>query len=113
MNPVFYNNQEYSELLQYFERLMQEAEQSPFPQVNEIVIGILKYFDLIHREPLARLMKNLETNHPELLESLEKDYTIKTLFSLYDLVEGDIERNPLDKPGTVGFVPESNIGILE
>ena len=112
MEPVFYNNKEFGEILHQIEKLMQEAEQSPFQQTKELVTSILQYFDLMHREPLARMMKMIESEHPELRTKMETDYTIKTLFSLYDLMEGEIERNPMDNPNTLGFVPVENVGLF-
>lgn len=112
MEPVLYNNKEYQELLQHLEKLMQEAEDSPFPQTKEIVFNILRYFDLIHREPLSRLMQLMENTAPELRAKLETDYTIKTLFSLYDLMAGEIERSPLKNTNTVGFVAAEMVGLI-
>jgi len=112
MKAVLYTDEEYREILQQLEKLTQEAEQLPYPNVKELVTSILQYFDLIHREPLARLMKLVETNHPELKANLEKDETLQTLFSLYDLMEGDIESSPLNNPKTMGFVPVEEVGML-
>jgi len=112
MEAVFHTDEEYREILQRLEELMKEAEQLPYPNVKELVTSILQYFDLIHREPLARLMKTIESNQPELKASLENDDTVKTLFSLYDLMEGDIESSPLDNPKTMGFVPVAEVGLL-
>lgn len=112
MKSVYYNNEEYQQLLKKFDDLVQQMEDSPFPQVKELLTPILQYFDLIHREPLARLFKMIEEDHPGWKTHLESDYAIKTLFTLYDLLDGEIERNPLDHPNTKGFVPESQVGLL-
>ncbi len=112
MEPIYYNNKEFSQILQDINTKMQEAEQSPFQQTKDLVASMLRYFDLMHREPLARLMKMIERDHPELKAHMETDYTIKTLFSLYDLLEGAIEISPLNHPDIRGFVPAEDLSIL-
>ena len=112
MDPVFYNDKEFGEILQQIEKLMQEAEDSPFQQTKDLITSILQYFDLMHREPLARLMKLIESDHSELRAKLETDYTIITLFRLYDLIGGDIEKGPLKNSNTLGFVALEKVGLL-
>lgn len=112
MEAVFYDNKEFEQILHQIEKLMQEAEQSSSAQSKDLITSILQYFDLMHREPLARLMNMIENEHPELRAKLETDYTIKTLLSLYDLIEADIERSPMDNPNAKGFVPVEEVGLL-
>lgn len=112
MEPVYYNNEEYQEILQYLEKLTAEAEQLPYPNAKELVFSILQYFDLVHREALARLMQNIENSHPELRVKLEEDFATKTLFQLYDLIEGEIGNKPKNNNGLMGFVPVEEVGLL-
>lgn len=112
MKSVYYNNQEYQQLLDHFEQLTAEMEDSPFPQVKELLTRLLKYLDLIHREPLARLFNMIEEDHPEWISQIEADYALKTLFTLYDLMEGDIERTPERNANTMGFVPVDEVKVL-
>lgn len=84
MKPVYYNNIEFQEILQKVKELVQQAEQSPSEETKALITSVMQYFDLMHREPLARLMHLIESSHPELKEKMKHDYTIKTLLSLYD-----------------------------
>ena len=112
MEAVNYTNKEFEQILRDIERMMEEAEQSPFPQAKEMVKSILQYFEMMHSEPLSRLFNLIEKDHADLKLKLEADYTINTLFTLYDLIEGDIERGPMDNPVTKGFVPVEDVGML-
>jgi hypothetical protein len=112
MEAVNYSNKEFEQILHEIEKLMEEAEQSPLPQVKEMVTSILQYFEMMHKEPLARLLKIIDTAHAGLRTEIEADYTINTLFTLYDLIEGNIERSPMDNPDTKGFIPVEEVGVL-
>lgn len=110
MGAVHYSDKEYTEILLEIDEILKEAEKSPFQTTKDIVESLSKYLDLLHREPLTRLMKLIEANHPELKTKMEADYTIKTMFKLYDLFEGEIEKSPLSN--TVSFVPDDELGLL-
>jgi hypothetical protein len=112
MEAVNYSDKEFEQILREIEKMMEEAEQSPLPQVKEMVTSILQYFEMMHKEPLARLLKIIEKDHTGLRSKIEEDYTINTLFTLYDLIEGNIERSPMDNPGTKGFIPVEEVGLL-
>jgi len=84
MNPVYYNDEEYQ----------------------------LKYFDLVHREALARMMGLIDTQYPNLKKDLESDFTIKTLLSLYDLTSVEkAEKLPVIN-GQMGFIPVEEVKLL-
>ena len=110
MESVYYSDKEFIEILQEIEEMIAEAEKSPFQQSKDLIKSILKYFDLMHREPLSRLMKIIESEHPDLRTKLETDYTIKTMFKLYDLIDGEVEKSPLSDSNT--FIPVEDVGIL-
>jgi hypothetical protein len=112
MEAVNYSNKEFEQILHEIEKMMEEAEESPFPQVKEMVTSILQYFEMMHKEPLARLLKMIDKDHAGLRAKIESDYTLNTLFTLYDLIEGNIERSPMDNPDTKGFIPVEEVGLL-
>jgi len=84
MKPIFFNNIEFKEIVEKVKELVQESENLPNKEVREHVELLLKYFDLMHREPLARIIETIERSHPELGDSLKQDYTVQTLLELYD-----------------------------
>lgn len=112
MEPVFYNDEEYREILQYLEQLTREVEQIPYPQAKELATSVLQYLDLMHREALARMIKTVESHYPELHRQISADYTTRTLFGLYDLLEGAGGSTKSDDVKTLGFVPISEVKIL-
>lgn len=112
MEFVYYTNKEFEEILQKVEDIVDESEHSPFSHTKEMVTSLLQYFDMMHREPLARLMKMIEMSHPDLRDKMKTDYTIETLFRLYDLMEGAIERTPSESKSIPGFVPVEDVEII-
>lgn len=111
MNPVYYNDEEYQEILAYLNQLTTKAENLPYPQAKELTTELLQYFDLVHREALARMMTIINKHYPNLKKDLEGDFTIKTLLDLYDL--GSPEKVQNGSPnGQVGFVPVEQVGLL-
>ncbi len=111
MDPVYYNDEEYQEILAYLNQLTTEAETLPYPQAKELTTSLLQYFDLVHREALARMMSLINSHYPNLKRDLESDFTIKTLLGLYDLATPEQEQNGKAK-GQVGFVPVGQVGLL-
>ena len=91
MKPVFYNNVEFKQILERVEKLIREAEMSSDEESKELTASILKYFDLLHREPLARIIKMIESSHPEMRDRMKQDFTIKTLLDLYDFNNEKLE----------------------
>jgi hypothetical protein len=110
MEPVYYSNKEFIEILQDIDDMIEEAEKSPFQQSKDLTKSILKHFDLVHREPLSRMMKMIENDYPDLRSKLETDYTIKTMFRLYDLIEGDIIKSPAAVSNN--FIPVEDVGYF-
>jgi hypothetical protein len=84
MKPIYFNNIEFKEIVTKVKELVQESENLPDEGVKEFMANVLKYYDLMHREPLARIMENVERRYPDLGDSLKQDYTIHTLLELYD-----------------------------
>ena len=91
MKPGFYNNVEFKQILERVEKLIREAEMSSDEESKELTASILKYFDLLHREPLARIIKMIESSHPEMRDRMKQDFTIKTLLDLYDFNNEKLE----------------------
>lgn len=111
MNPVYYTDEEYQEILTYLNQLTSEAEMSPYPQAKELTTGLLKYFDLVHREALARMMNLIDRQYPNLKKELESDFTIDTLLKLYDLKRETPKQN-VKPPNQMGFVPVEQVRLL-
>ncbi len=112
MKAAFYNNVEYQKLLEEFDQLLNQLDTNPSSISKESVMHILRHFDVIHREPLTRFLNFLEADYPEAVEKIKSDYTIKTLMTLYDFINDDIERDPLAKNETIGFVSEDDVRLL-
>ncbi len=91
MKPIFFNNYEFKEIVQKVKELVKESENLPDEGVRTYTSELLKYFDLLHREPLARIMENIERSHPDLSDTLKQDYTIHTLLELYDFKKNETE----------------------
>ena len=113
MRKVIFNNEEYQEILQHLNQMMEEADGLPYPNAKELLFSILKYFDSIHREPLSRLMELLEKNHPEVVQSLQSDFTAKTMLGLYDLIDENKPRTTPKDEKIIGFIPLEEVGLLQ
>lgn len=109
MKTVIFSDEEFQEILQHLNQLMEEAEGLPYPNAKELIFSILKYFDSIHREPLSRIMEMLDKNHPGLRKKLEADLSVNTILSLYDLVK---EKAPEPSEKVLGFVPVEEVTLL-
>lgn len=84
MRPVLFNNVEFKEIMQYVHELVKQSENIPDADTKEFTKELLKYFDLLHREPLSRMLQAIERSYPDLKDTLKQDYTINTLLELYD-----------------------------
>lgn len=84
MKPILFNNIEFKEIMQQVKELVRDSENYPDEQARERTAELLKYFDLLHREPLARMVETIERSYPDLMDILKQDYTINTLLELYD-----------------------------
>lgn len=112
MKPVIFKDEEYKEVLQHLNHLMQEAEELPYPNAKELIFDILKYFDSIHREPLARMMELISFTHPDLKRRLEEDFSVNTLLGLYDLAKAEKAEKQTDDEKVISFIPVEQVGIL-
>lgn len=95
MKPVFYNNIEYQEILKKVKELMKKVEETGSPEFKELSTELIQYFEIMHREPLSRLIKMVESSHPELIDTFRQDFTIKTLLDLYDFNNTEIKRGSI------------------
>lgn len=89
MKPVLFNNIEFKEIMQQTKKLIREVEQLQDEESKELISELLKYFDLLHREPLSRILRTIEGSYPDLKDTLKQDYTIHTLLDLYDFENTD------------------------
>jgi len=84
MKPILFNNIEFKEIMQYVQELVKQTEKIPDKETKELIEEILKYYDLMHREPLSRMLQAIEGSYPDLKDTLKQDYTINKLLELYD-----------------------------
>ena len=112
MNPVYYTDEEYQDILNHLIQLTTEAESLPYPQAKEMTTSLLKYFDLVHREALARMIGFIEREQPGLKEKLETDFTINTLLNLYDLGAEQKRLQQEKDAGRVAFIPVDMVGLI-
>ncbi len=99
MNHINYSDQEYHEIAQSVQTLIEEGEKLDHAYSKELLFAILQHLDQLHREALGRLMRMIESNYPKLQEEMESDFAVQGLFALYDLmVDGLISRKegPID-----------------
>jgi len=74
-------------------QLTTEAETLPYPQAKELTTTLLKYFDLVHREALARMMGLIDN-----LASVKKEKN------------GHVANGHAS--GSMGFVPVGQVKLL-
>ena len=91
MKPVLFNNIEFKEIMEYAQELVKQTEKIPDKETQELTAEILKYYDLLHREPLSRILKAIESSYPDLKDTLKLDYTINKLLELYDFENSNSE----------------------
>lgn len=84
----FMTNDEWDELLVYVNKLLQEMEELPLPDVKDKVFELLAGIDAIHREGLWRLVRLFKEG---VLEQVITDPAIHTLMELYDLLPAEQE----------------------
>lgn len=93
MQSIFLSDTEYEQLASQTEELIAQVDNLPYPKVKDDVHELLQKFDMLHREALTRLFKEIVINHPDLHTKMEGDKAINLLFSLYDLFHSDIQSN--------------------
>ncbi|MFC4723010.1 hypothetical protein ACFO5O_11810 [Geojedonia litorea] len=92
MKPIFFNNIEFKEIVTKVKELVKEADNLPDQGVRDYTADVLKYYDLLHREPLARILEIIERGYPDLADRLKQDYTIHTLLELYDFHKNEADQ---------------------
>ncbi|MEO5674174.1 MAG: Rieske 2Fe-2S domain-containing protein [Chitinophagales bacterium] len=95
MENIFLTDTEYEQLASQTEDLIAQVEDLPYPKVKDDFQQLLQNFDMLHREALTRLFKEIIINHPELHAKMESDKAVNLLFSLYDLFHTDIQNGIL------------------
>jgi nitrite reductase (NADH) small subunit len=95
MQEVFLSDTEYEKVAAQTQELIGILEETPYPKVKEDVQLLLQSFDLLHREALTRLFREIIINHPDLRSKMESDKAINLLFSLYDLFQTGIHHTSL------------------
>lgn len=90
MESIYCSDDEYRGLTQNIDQLVQDAENLSHSEAKELVFSLLQSLDLLHREGLTRLFQLIEKEHPDFKEKMKQDFTIKTLFGLYDLFEHEM-----------------------
>jgi len=90
MESIFLSDTEYEELASHTEQLITQLDELPYPKVKEDMQQLLQNFDVLHREALTRLFKEIIINFPALQTKMESDKAVNLLFSLYDLFRSDI-----------------------
>lgn len=93
MKPILFNNVEFKEIMQYMQELVKQSATIEDEQTKEFISEIFKYYDLMHREPLSRMLQAIESSYPDLKDTLKQDYTINTLLELYDFENTNLTNN--------------------
>ena len=120
MESIFLPDTEYEKLASQTEDLVAQIDNLPYPKVKDDVHELFQNFDMLHREALTRLFKEIIINYPALQTKMEADKAVNLLFSLYDLFHTDIQNNISVKeelPGNNGnyplWVPVGNVNSLK
>ena len=95
MQSIFLSDSDYEQLAAKTEALVAQVDNLPYPKVKDDVHELLQNFDMLHREALTRLFKEIVINHPDLHTKMEGDKAVNLLFSLYDLFHTDIQNGTL------------------
>lgn len=91
MESIFITDLDYEQLVSKSENLIEQLDELPYPKVKDDIHELLQNFDMMHREALTRLFKEIVIHHPELHTKMENDKAVHLLFSLYDLFHSDIQ----------------------
>ena len=120
MESIFLPDTEYERLATQTQDLVTQIDNLPYPKVKDDVHELLQNFDMLHREALTRLFKEIIINYPALQTKMESDKAVNLLFSLYDLFHTDIQNNISVKeelPSNNGnyplWVPVGNVNSLK
>ena len=102
MQGIFLSDTEYEQLASQTEDLIAQVDNLPYPKVKDDVHELLQNFDMLHREALTRLFKEVIINYPALHTKMESDKAVHLLFSLYDLFHSDIQDGGLTHDELLG-----------
>ena len=102
MENIFLSDTEYEQLASQTEDLVAKVDDLPYPKVKDDVHELLQNFDMLHREALTRLFKEIIINYPALQSKMEIDKAVHLLFSLYDLFQSDIQNDILSREDILG-----------
>lgn len=104
MENIFLSDSDYEQLATQTQDLIGKIDTLPYPKVKDDVHELLENFDMLHREALTRLFKEIIINYPALQTKMESDKAVHLLFSLYDLFHSDIHNDILlrDELGSNG-----------
>ena len=97
MERIFLSDNEYEQLASRTEEMIAALDALPYPKVKDDVQDMLQNFDMLHREALTRLFKEIIINYPALQTKMESDKAVHLLFSLYDLFHSDIHNDILSR----------------
>lgn len=100
MESIFLSDTEYEQLASQTEELITHLDALPYPKVKDDVHQLLQNFDVLHREALTRLFKEIIINYPALQSKMAGDKTINLLFSLYDLFHSNIHNEIFSRKET-------------
>ncbi|MDQ6610432.1 MAG: Rieske 2Fe-2S domain-containing protein [Bacteroidota bacterium] len=122
MQSIFLPDVEYEQLASQTEELIAQVAHLPYPKVKDDIHVLLQNFDMLHREALTRLFKEIIMNYPELHTKMEGDKAIHLLFSLYDLFHSEIQNGGFTQeelPGKNGnekyprWIPVGQVAALK
>lgn len=102
MQSIFIPDTEYEHLASQTEELIAQVDHLPYPKVKDDIHELLQNFDMLHREALTRLFKEIIIHHPDLHTKMEADKAVHLLFSLYDLFHSDIQNGGLTHEELLG-----------
>ncbi len=102
MESIFLTDTDYEQLASQTEDLVAKVDDLPYPKVKDDVQELLQNFDMLHREALTRLFKEIIINYPALQTKMESDKAVHLLFSLYDLFHSDIQNDVFSRDEIMG-----------
>jgi len=102
MENIFLSDNDYEKLASDTEDKVAKLEQLPYPKVKDDVQELLQNLDMLHREALTRLFKEIIINYPALQTKMQSDKAVHLLFSLYDLFHSDIHNYVLSREEILG-----------
>ncbi len=80
MENIFLSDEDYEQLASQTEDLVAKVDDLPYPKVKDDVQELLQNFDMLHREALTRLFKEIIINYPALQTKMQNDKAVHLLF---------------------------------